>query len=98
MLQKTFADDVVGHAAKLRGYARKLAGNRSLVDDIVQDTILRALIHSDQFKPGTNLSAWLYTILRNCYFNELRRAKRFSGLTEETIAHQQSSIVGDGGG
>ena len=95
MLQKTFADDVVGYAAKLRGYARKLGGNRSLVDDIVQDTILRALVHSDQFEPGTNLSAWLYTILRNCYFNEVRRAKRLAVLTEETIADQQSSIVGD---
>jgi RNA polymerase sigma factor (sigma-70 family) len=86
MLPKTFADELVEHSAKLRGYARKLAGNRSLVDDIVQDTILRALVHSDQFKPGTNLSAWLYTILRNCYFNETRRAQRFSVLDEEAIA------------
>ena len=95
MLQKTFADEVVGHSAKLRGYARKLAGNRSLVDDIVQDTILRALVHSDQFKPGTNLSAWLYTILRNCFFNELRCAKRFSALTDETIIDRELHAAPD---
>jgi RNA polymerase sigma-70 factor (ECF subfamily) len=95
MLQKTFADQVIGHSAKLRAYARKLAGNRSLGDDIVQDTILRALVHSDQFKLGTNLSAWLYTILRNCYFNELRRAQRFAVLTDETITDQPSPITAD---
>jgi RNA polymerase sigma-70 factor (ECF subfamily) len=93
MVQKTFADEVVAHSAQLRGYARKLAGNRNLVDDIVQDTILRALVHSDQFRPGTNLSAWLYTILRNCYFNELRRVQRFPVVTADGIADRQSPLA-----
>jgi RNA polymerase sigma-70 factor (ECF subfamily) len=95
MFPKTFADEVVEHSSKLRGYARRLAGNRPLVDDLVQDTILRALVHSDQFKAGTNLSAWLHTILRNSYFNEVRRAQRFCGLSDDAIAGQQSSFVGD---
>ena len=89
MVQKTFAEEVVEHATKLKGYARKLAGNRSIADDIVQETILRALIHSDQYQPGTNLSGWLCTILRNCFFNELRRAQRFSALNEDISPNQQ---------
>jgi RNA polymerase sigma-70 factor (ECF subfamily) len=93
--KKTFADEVVEHSAKLRGYARKLAGNHCLVDDIVQDTILGALVHSNHFKPGTNLSAWLYTILRNCYFNELRRTRQFSLLNEATILEQQPPTDAD---
>ena len=94
MLAKSFADEVVEHSAKLRGYARKLAGSRSAADDIVQETILRALVHSDQFKAGTNLSAWLCTILRNCYFNDLRRSRQVSALNEG-ISPQQPPIDAD---
>ena len=72
----TFCDDVVLHLTRLQGFARKLAGNRSLADDLVQETVLRALTHADQFRPGTNLPAWLMTILRNTYFNEKRRDRR----------------------
>lgn len=82
-MQKSFANQIVGHTPKLRAYARKLARSGDLIDDLVQETVMRALVYSDQFNPGTNLSAWLHTILRHCYFNELRRAKRFSTLNEE---------------
>ncbi len=94
MLAKSFADEVVERSAKLKGYARKLTGNRSAADDLIQETILRALVHSDQFKAGTNLSAWLSTILRNCYFNELRRSRQFSALNE-AICPQQPPIDTD---
>src|SRR5882757_10377198 len=73
-----FCDDVVHHLPRLEGFARKLAGNRSLADDLVQETVLRALTHADQFRPGTNLLAWLMTILRNTYFNEKRRERRLT--------------------
>lgn len=86
----TFCDDVVHHLSRLQGFARKLAGNRSLADDLVQETVLRALVHADQFRPGTNLLAWLMTILRNTYFNEKRRERRLSVFDEKmtaSIAH-----------
>ena len=86
----TFCDDVVGNLARLQGYARRLAGNRSLADDLVQETVLRALTHADQFRPGTNLLAWLMTILRNTYFNEKRRERRlsvFDGKMATSIAY-----------
>ena len=71
-----FSDDVIENLSHLQGFARRLAGNRSFADDLVQETMLRALTHSDQFQPGTNLLAWLITILRNTYLNEKRREHR----------------------
>ena len=80
MAVTTFADDVVQNLPRLEGFARRLAGNRSFADDLVQETVLRALVHADQFRPGTNLLAWLTTILRNAYFNEKRRQRRIGPL------------------
>ena len=57
----------------LRAFARSLAGDRDRADDLVQDAVLRALGAADQFTPGTNFKAWIFTILRNLYFNEFRR-------------------------
>lgn len=71
-----FANDVVSSLPNLIAFARPLAGNRSLADDLVQETVLRALLHADQFHPGTNLIAWLTKILRNVYYNERRRQRR----------------------
>lgn len=57
----------------LRAYARFLTGNRERADDLVQDALLRALTASHQFQPGTNLKAWIFTILRNLFYNEVRK-------------------------
>lgn len=85
MAVTTFADDVVQHLPRLEGFARRLAGNRSFADDLVQETVLRALLHADQFHPGTNLLAWLTTILRNAYFNEKRRQRRIGPLDPTNV-------------
>ena len=60
----------------LRAFARFLARDRVAADDIVQDCIVRALAAIDQFQPGTNLKAWLFTILRNQFYEQGRRRKR----------------------
>lgn len=59
----------------LRAFARSLAGNPDRADDLVQETLVKAWHHRDHFDPGTNLKAWLFTILRNAYFSELRKRK-----------------------
>lgn len=69
----SFADDIVRNLPRLERFARRLAGNKSLADDLVQDTVMRALLHADQFRPGTNLIAWLNAILRNAYRKDYRR-------------------------
>jgi len=60
----------------LRAFARFLVQDRVVADDIVQDSIVRALAAIDQFQAGTNLKAWLFTILRNQFYEQGRRRKR----------------------
>ncbi len=67
--------EMMAHLPQLRAFARSLTGNRERADDLVQDTIIRALNAEHQFNEGTNLKAWLMTILRNHYINGLRQKK-----------------------
>lgn len=60
----------------LRAFARFLVRDRSAADDLVQDTVVRALAALTQFRVGTNLKAWLFTILRNLFFEQARRRRR----------------------
>ncbi|MBC7800187.1 MAG: sigma-70 family RNA polymerase sigma factor [Gemmatimonadaceae bacterium] len=60
----------------LRAFARFLVRDRAAADDLVQDSLVRALAAIDQFQPGTNLKAWLFTILRNQFYEQGRRRKR----------------------
>ena len=60
----------------LRAFARFLVRDRGHADDLVQDTVVRALSALAQFQTGTNLKAWLFTILRNLFFEQGRRRKR----------------------
>lgn len=62
----------------LRAFARSLTRNYDSADDLVQDTVVRALAAADRFEPGTNLKAWTFTILRNLFYNGLRK----NGLTQ----------------
>src|SRR4051812_12940264 len=59
----------------LRAFALSLTNTREIADDLVQDTLVRALTNIDQFEPGTNMGAWLFTILRNIFYSQCRRAK-----------------------
>lgn len=63
-------------AAILRRRALKLTGNEHRADDLVQTTLLKAWSNRDSFQAGTNLRAWLFTILRNTFFSELRKVRR----------------------
>ncbi|HZJ11384.1 MAG TPA: sigma factor, partial [Methyloceanibacter sp.] len=60
----------------LRAFGVSLCGDRERADDLVQETLFKAWNHLDSFKEGTNLKAWLFTILRNTYFSERRKRKR----------------------
>jgi RNA polymerase sigma-70 factor (ECF subfamily) len=73
-----FQELLVEHLPHLRSFARHLARDRHLADDLVQETALRALCNSDKFTPGTNMRAWLSTILRNQFYNELRSRSRLA--------------------
>jgi RNA polymerase sigma-70 factor (ECF subfamily) len=84
-----FRQDLVTHLPHLRAVARTLTGHRDRADDLVNDTILKALSAEAQFQPGTHLKAWLMTILRNHYINGLRRSR----IEVETVAEIPESIL-----
>jgi RNA polymerase sigma-70 factor (ECF subfamily) len=67
----------------LRRWARHLTRNSDNSDDLVQDCLLRAIANAASLRPGTDLRAWLFTILRNLFISDLRTAKR-RGLTVST--------------
>ena len=75
----------------LRAFARSLTRNRTEADDLVQETLLKALSNIDKFDPGTNLRAWLFTILRNTYYTEIRKRRRENdGMS--ALAQQDTNI------
>src|SRR5262245_66226901 len=67
---------VLGSIPNLRALAISLCGNVDRADDLVQETVLRALANIDSFQPGTNMAAWLFTILRNLFRSEYRKRRR----------------------
>jgi RNA polymerase sigma-70 factor (ECF subfamily) len=71
-----FEDELLLLIPKLRGYARQLVRDRHDADDLVQDVVVRALGAKERFEPGTNMRAWLFTILRNRFFNKYVPGKR----------------------
>lgn len=70
-----FESAIIQHYQFLRRSAYALAREHNLTEDLVQDTVLAALAKKHLFLPGTNLRAWLYTILRNRFFT-LKRKRR----------------------
>lgn len=71
---------VVRYIRELRAYARSLTMDPVSADDLVQETVTRALAAAGQFQPGTNFKAWIFTIQRNLFFNQCRK-RRLEGYT-----------------
>src|SRR4029077_20131837 len=71
-----FKSELLGLIPFLRAFARSLTGNPEAADDLAQETLVKAWQSRDTFIPGTNLKAWLFTILRNQFYSDRRRAWR----------------------
>ena len=69
-------EELVTHLGVLRAFALNLTRNGSAADDLVQDTVVKAWKNIDSFEVGTNMRAWLYTILRNTFYSNYRKRKR----------------------
>ncbi|MBL8894199.1 MAG: sigma-70 family RNA polymerase sigma factor [Rhizobiales bacterium] len=72
----SFHDDLLNTIPSLRAFAISLSGKRDRADDLVQETLTKAWKHQDSFTPGTNLKAWLYAILRNEFYSQMRKKGR----------------------
>src|SRR5919205_4319617 len=75
-LDQAMREAMLGAVPRLRAFAISLCGNVDKADDLVQETLLRALSHIEQFQPGTNMSAWMFTILRNLFRSDYRKRRR----------------------
>jgi RNA polymerase sigma-70 factor, ECF subfamily len=73
---KPVRDVMLAAVPSLRAFAISLCGNVDRADDLVQEALLRAWANLDSFEPGTNMSAWLFTILRNLFRSEYRKRRR----------------------
>lgn len=79
-------EDIVALLPQLRAFARTLtAGNAAFSDDLVQDTVVKALQASDRFAEGTNLKAWLFTILRNNFLSAMRSKRVRSEVSDDDL-------------
>ncbi|MBM3605135.1 MAG: sigma-70 family RNA polymerase sigma factor [Alphaproteobacteria bacterium] len=70
------SDDLIDHVRALRAYGQSLCGNPTEAEDLVQETLVRAIEHADSYKPGTYMRAWLFTIMRNRFYTNRKKAAR----------------------
>lgn len=73
MTQLQFNHTLLGLQSKLHNYALSLTADREKADDLLQETMLKALSNRDKFASDTNLKAWVYTIMKNTFINDYRR-------------------------
>lgn len=83
-------DELVTHLPALRAFALSLTRNGATADDMVQDTVVKAWTNIKKFEAGTNMRAWLFTILRNTYYSSRRKLNRevadVDGVMAETLS------------
>lgn len=84
-----FERDAMGYLDQLYGAALRMTRNAADAEDIVQETYAKAFASFHQFKPGTNLKAWLYRILTNTYINSYRKQQRQPQASGEDVEDWQ---------
>lgn len=82
-----FREELTALIPHLRAFARSLCNNATLADDVAQDAMLKAWKARQSFKPGSNLKAWTFTILRNQFYSIKRRSWRATSLDQQ-VAEQ----------
>lgn len=83
--------ELVNHLQALRAFALSLTREGASADDLVQDTIVKAWTNIEKFQPGTNLRAWLFTILRNTFYSARRKTRREVSDTDGIHAARQAT-------
>ena len=90
------AQNLVDLIPRLRRYARALVGDRAGADDLVQDTLERAWSRLHLFRQGTDLRAWLFTVMHNVHVNQVRAARPTDPLDDEMPELAQRAVQTDG--
>jgi RNA polymerase sigma-70 factor (ECF subfamily) len=89
--------DLLSVVPNLRAFAVSLCGNLDRADDLVQETLVKAWSNIDTFVEGTNLRAWLFTILRNIYYSEYRKRRREVADPDGTFAAKLATAPAQSG-
>jgi RNA polymerase sigma factor (sigma-70 family) len=89
------APSLIALIPRLRRYARALVGDRAAADDLVQDTLERAWSKLHLFRQGTDLRAWLFTVMHNVHVNQVRSARPTDALDDEMPELAQRAVQGD---
>src|SRR5690349_21830492 len=90
------AESIVELIPRLRRYARALAGDRTAADDLVQDTLERGWSELHLYRRGTDLRAWLFTVMHNVYVNQRRAARLSTQIDEDMPELAQPARENDG--
>lgn len=86
---------VLNNSDGLKPFAITLTRDFEMAQDLCQETLYKAFAHRDKYQPGTNIKAWLYTIMRNIFINDYRRAERKKLVVDAVrYAAQQQSYEG----
>ncbi len=96
-------EELIEHLPAMRAFALSLTRNPSAADDLVQDAVVKAWSNFDKFQEGTNMRAWLFTILRNTYYSLCRKRRRevedpdgiMAGQLSEKPAHDGNLAMAD---
>jgi RNA polymerase sigma factor (sigma-70 family) len=83
MTEKAFNKMLVDNSEFLQPAAVSLTQDTEEAKDLMQETLYRALANKDKYQNGTNIKAWLYTIMRNIFINNYRRNKKFSKVSSD---------------
>ncbi|HMG89634.1 MAG TPA: RNA polymerase sigma factor [Chryseolinea sp.] len=86
-----FSHQVAGLRGALQSFTRRFTLDREESRDLVQDTMLKALLHRDKFRENTNLKGWLFIIMRNTFINNYRKTRRKLALRTQSNEHQLRS-------
>ena len=89
------AEHLVELIPRLRRYARALVGERAAADDLVQDTLERAWAKFHLYRRGTDLRAWLFTVMHNVHVNKVRSSRALDPLDEELPELARRAPQGD---
>ena len=79
-----FSHQIAGLRGDLQGFTRKFTLDREESRDLVQDTMLKALIYRNKFRENTNLKGWLFTIMRNTFINNYRKDQRKKVISDQS--------------
>lgn len=98
MSNQEFNSLVVNNAESLTPFAITLTRDHEAAKDLCQETLCRAFVYKDKYQNGTNIKAWLYTIMRNIFINDYRRNGRKKVMTDTVLYFEPQYVPAAGNG